>query len=525
MNLSYTNRSGATGTRSRLSDVNPQSGLCAVCQDDCPGYCEVGQSALRGAEMLYPQPYGHMTSAAQKDYPVDYSHLSIMGTAVGAHGVAADSDEAIFSNVDLSVALGQDGGIRLKLPIVVPGLGSTDVARRHWEGLAIGCAISGIMLTIGENVVGMDEEAVIKNGSGKRIEDAPELRRRVELYRTYARGGGAIVVQENVEDSRLGVLEYAVKELGVQAVELKWGQGAKDIGGEVKIADLAKARMLRERGYLVLPDPAGHEAEVGFGRAFQEFERHSRVGMVTRDGFHERVGQLRDAGASYVFLKTGAYRPADLARAIKFASEAKLDLLTVDGAGGGTGMSPWRMMNEWGVPTFYLASLTYQYAARLAAAGEYVPPIAIAGGFSLEDHMYKAIAMGAPFVGLVGMARAPLTAAMVGATVGRHIDDADLPKHVLKHGHTRDAIFASSLLLNEEYADIGPVPDGAVGVYGYTQRLAQGLRQLMAGSRKFSLEHLGRDDLTCLTPEASAVSGIPYVMDLDAAEVDTILGV
>jgi len=31
-------------------------------------------------------------------------------------------------------------------------------------------------------------------------------------------------------------------------------------------------------------------------------------------------------------------------------AKAELDLLTVDGAGGGTGMSPWRMMNEWGIP-------------------------------------------------------------------------------------------------------------------------------------------------------------------------------
>jgi len=48
------------------------------------------------------------------------------------------------------------------------------------------------------------------------------------------------------------------------------------------------------------------------------------------------VEVLRDAGANHVFLKTGAYRPADLARAVKYASKAELDLLTVDGAGGGT---------------------------------------------------------------------------------------------------------------------------------------------------------------------------------------------
>ena len=66
-------------------------------------------------------------------------------------------------------------------------------------------------------------------------------------------GYGEIFVQANVEDTMLGVQEYAIKKLGVKAVELKWGQGAKDIGGEVKIKDLAKAQELERRAYVVLP--------------------------------------------------------------------------------------------------------------------------------------------------------------------------------------------------------------------------------------------------------------------------------
>jgi hypothetical protein len=52
----------------------------------------------------------------------------------------------------------------------------------------------------------------------------------------------------------------------------------------------------------------------------------------------------------------------------------------------------------------------------------------------------------------------------------------------------------------------------------------QGLRQLMAGSRKFAPEHLTRDDIAALTPEAARVSGIPLVSDLDAEEAERILG-
>jgi len=87
--------------------------------------------------------------------------------------------------------------------------------------------------------------------------------------------------------------------------------------------------------------------------------------MVKEESFMKRVEELRKIGAKYVFLKTGAYRPADLARAVKYASKAKIDLLTIDGAGGGTGMSPWRMMNEWGIPSVELWFLLYTYLKKL----------------------------------------------------------------------------------------------------------------------------------------------------------------
>ena len=47
------------------------------------------------------------------------------------------------------------------------------------------------------------------------------------------------------------------------------------------------------------------------------------------------------------------------------------------------------------------------------------------------------------------------------------------------------------------------------------QLLAQGLRQLMAGNRKFALSHITRDDICALTPHAAEVSGVPYVMEVD----------
>ena len=524
MALTKINASAATLSKNRTEGaINSLSGMCATCVDGCIGMCEIGKSAYRGHEVIYPQPFGIITSACEKNYPVDLSHFTILGGVVGAQGIEADSDKAIFSNVNLETKIGRDKKIKLKMPIVIPGLGSTAIAKNNWEGLAIGAAISGIMLTIGENVCGMDPKSEIVKG---KVKHSPELEWRVNLYKKWQRDGyGAIVVQSNVEDTKLGVHEYAISELDVDAVELKWGQGAKNIGGEVKIKDLKKAQLLKKRGYVVIPDPADPNIIKAFEDGnFKEFERHSRVGMVTEESFLKRVKELRDLGAKHVFLKTGAYRPVALAQALKYASKAKIDLLTVDAAGGGTGMSPWRMMNEWGVPEVELHSLLYKYADKLTKKGKYVPDIAIAGGFSFEDQMLKGLALGAPYFKLIGMARAPLAAAMVGKTIGKKIDENMVPVYIERFGDTKEEIFVTAPDLKRKFGkDFEKVPTGAMGVYTYMERLHQGLRQIMAGCRKFSLEYISRDDIAALTKEAADISSIPYITDVDDKEVNKIL--
>jgi glutamate synthase domain-containing protein 2 len=67
--------------------------------------------------------------------------------------------------------------------------------------------------------------------------------------------------------------------------------------------------------------------------------------------------------------------------AIRWCSDADIDLLTIDGAPGGTGMSPWRMMSEWGIPSIYLHFMAYELSDRLAQKGKRVPDLAFAGGF------------------------------------------------------------------------------------------------------------------------------------------------
>jgi glutamate synthase domain-containing protein 2 len=423
--------------------------------------------------------------------------------------------------VDCATALGAKGGIKMDFPVFTGALGSTEIARVNWEDMAVGAAISGVIVVAGENICGMDPQAEFRNG---KVVKSPEMERRIDAFKRWYNGKGGVIVQANVEDTKLGVPEYVIEKLGVEIFELKWGQGAKDIGGEVKLPSLERAMQLKERGYIVLPDPTVPSAQEAFkAGGISEFERHSRLGMVEEETFYNSVKHLRTVGAKYVTLKTGAYRPADLARAIKYSSEAKIDLLTIDGAGGGTGMSPWRMMNEWGIPTLQLESLAYQMCRRLKEKGAYIPPIAIAGGLSLEDHIFKALALGAPYVKAICLGRAIMTAAMVGKTHGRLMaNKSDLEGEDVEQGYL--SLFAVGSQLKERFGkDFAELPAGAIGMYSYIDRLRQGLQQLMAGARKFALQYIDRNDLVALTREAADVSGIPYVMESDREEIERIL--
>jgi glutamate synthase domain-containing protein 2 len=521
MSLSKPNASAATVTTTRVAP-SPISGLCVTCVDGCSGYCEVGRSALRGREIIYPQPFGKVIAGSEKDYPVDFSHFNIQGSCVGAVGIEADPDKAVFAAVDLSTEIGAEGRkIKMKVPFFTGALGSTEIARVNWEGAAIAVAMCGAVLVCGENVCGMDPAAEFRNG---KIMRSPELERRVKLYQDWYGGYGALLVQANVEDTRLSVPEYAVEKLGVEGIEIKWGQGAKDIGGEVQLPTLQRAQQLKSRGYIVHPDPENPYVQEAYKLGgIKEFERHSRLGMVDEETFLREVERLRKIGAKYVTLKTGAYKASDLARAVKYASEAEIDLLTVDGAGGGTGMSPWRMMNEWGIPTIYIESLLYKFLKRLDEKGEFIPSCAIAGGIALEDHIFKAIALAAPYIQAVCIGRATLTAAMVGKTQGKLMEDA----YGSSEGY-RDALlrtFVGAEQLEEKYGgDFAKIPSAAIAVYTYYDRLATGLRQLMAGERKFALRFIERNDLMALTREAADVSGIPYIMEADVEEAEKILG-
>jgi len=529
MNLQRPNANDATRTTNRSKNVVPMSGICTRCVDGCTGNCEIFKATFRGRELIYPGPFGEVIAGGDKDYPIDYSHLNIQGYAQGARGlpegVVGDPDTATFPSVSTETEYGWDSKVKMRVPIFTGALGSTEIARKNWEHFAVGAALSGVTLICGENVCGIDPRLEL-DANGK-VCSAPDMDRRIEIYKRYYQGYGEILVQMNVEDTRLGVAEYMREKHGLETLELKWGQGAKCIGGEIKVNSLERALELQKRGYIVTPDPSDSISQAAFkDGSIKEFERHSRLGFISEEGFYAEVQRLRDLGYKRITLKTGAYGLRELAMAIKWGSKAKIDLITIDGAPGGTGMSPWRMMEEWGMPSLYLHAAAYEFAQKLADRGEQVPDLAFGGGFSSEDGVFKALALGAPFVKAVCMGRALMIPGMVGKNIDQWLKDGKLPRTVGQFGSTPEEIFVNyEDVKNIVGADeMKNIPLGAVGIYSYSEKIRVGLQQLMAGARCFNVPAITRNELMSLTEECAEVTGIPYLMDAYREEAMDILG-
>ncbi|HCP14791.1 MAG TPA: FMN-binding glutamate synthase family protein, partial [Peptococcaceae bacterium] len=151
--------------------------------------------------------------------------------------------------------------------------------------------------------------------------------------------------------------------------------------------------------------------------------------------------------------------------------------------------------------------------------------LAFAGGFSSEDGVFKALAMGAPFVKAVCMGRALMIPGMVGKNIEQWMKDKDLPKTVSEFGSTPEEIFVCYEQVKDLVGanEIKNIPLGAIGIYSYADKIKVGLQQIMAGARCFDLEAITRKELMSLTEECAKVTGIPYLMDCYRDEAMDIL--
>lgn len=483
-------------TFNRSRHISPQSGMCSFCTEECEGTCEIALAAVLGARTVYPTNTGANQIASEKAYPIDYGSFNINGRVFGAVGAAPDFESANIFNVRLDVEYGRFHPVRMKLPIILPAL-----IKMNWVDYFGGAAMAGVSCVIGEDARNKDPELRIDQG---KVVEFPALKGMLDAFRRYDRGYGQIILQCNTEDDMMGVPEYAIQTQGARAIELKFGQGAKGTQPVTRLKNRQEALAKQALGALVLPDPNDpailHADEAG---VCPNFYSYSRLPMWDETYLVPRIRQLRELGAENIYLKMAGYDRRDLARVLSIGSQAEVDMITFDGAGGGSGYSPCKMMDEWGLPTVALEEAVMQIVRTMKARGDYVPAITITGGFSTEDQVFKALAYGNGGITAVGIARAAMAAAMTARRIGNEIKAGRVPHHIEKFGTTIDEVFGD---LPELRAIYGKAADdfslGAVGVFSYLNKLAFGIRHFAALNRKFDLRYLDQTDLIPLTRDA-----------------------
>ena len=163
--MRFSKSNDVLGTTNRGNPA--ESSLCTLCRADCQGKCETWLSSLVGRKLLYPRDFGTVTAGANNitHVGVSYNSLRIQGYAYGAHGLESnltnDPDDCIFPNVDLTTEFGNEIKTKVRLPLMTGALGSTLIAEKYWDSFAVGGALAGIPVVIGENVVGIDKASEI----------------------------------------------------------------------------------------------------------------------------------------------------------------------------------------------------------------------------------------------------------------------------------------------------------------------------------------------------------------------------
>ncbi|MDO4834731.1 MAG: glutamate synthase-related protein [Bacillota bacterium] len=491
--------SGYARTAMRSKYTSPQSGMCSMCTMDCQNQCEIGMAAVLGPQTVYPTTTGNNQIASEKDYPVNYSHFNINGRVFGAKGLKEGKIPAIY-NVELENEYGYHNPVKIKMPIMLPAL-----IKLNWKDYFGGAAMAGVPCVVGENAVYKDEGLILENG--KAVE-APLLGEIRNSFMDYYRGYGQIILQCNLEDMKLGIDKIGLQKYGFDAIEIKFGQAAKGIQPAIKLGSLEEALEKKKLGLDVYPDPEDERiAELYSSGKGSHFFSFNELPMWTEEKLEKKIGDLRNMGAKNIYFKMAGYDREDIETVLRFASKFKVDMVTIDGAGGGSGYSPCKMMNEWGLPAICIEPVIESVVNSLRSADEYVPFISLTGGFASEDQLFKALALGNGAVNCIGVCRAAMAAAMQGKQIGDRIKANEIPTEYKKYGDTVDSIFAEMNEVKGLYGSDKEISTGAVGVYSYLNKLAFGLQHLAALNRKFNIRLLNKDDLIPMTEKAVELIG------------------
>jgi glutamate synthase domain-containing protein 2 len=346
----------ATRTRLDYPDHPSSGGICDVCILD--GICEIGLKAKTGST-TFPQPFGVAQFGAEKKLP-NLDDIQILPEIFG--------EKILFKNVKAATEL---GGFKTTMPVIVGAMGSTKVAHSRGEILAKGAAKAGLIMAIGENIL---STYGIKG-----------LKERIQPFLDEYKKEGAVLVQGNVEDRKLGVFEKGI-ELGAHGIEIKLGQGAKmGLGGEI-FFDCKEAEKYRKLGYTIVKEKEG------------VCERHSSPGSIKKNEIKEMLIKYSDLKVPIwikIAVGNGIIELLEFLNDLKKKEKIRLEAVVVDGYGGGTGMSPWQIMNEFSLPSACILSYFKKLRFDLIVTGGYTDGIDVAKAMMMGA---DGVAMGRAFL-------------------------------------------------------------------------------------------------------------------------------
>lgn len=257
-------------------------------------------------------------------------------------------------------------------------------------------------------------------------------------------------------------------------LELYISQGAKPgLGGQLMASKLTEeiAAMRGIPAGMDLRSPSRHPDVLGGDDLIMKIEE-----------FREAVGWRLP-----VSLKLGGGRTRD---DVKIALKDNLDFVELDGLQGGTGAAGSEVLEYVGIPTLAALMEALDGLTEIDAQGQL--PIVLMGGIQNGVDAAKAIALGADAVGLgTAMLIAAGCISCMQCSVGSCVAGmaTQKPEHVARFD----------------------VDKRAAAMHRYLESIRWQLTAITAGLGHSDVHDLSRDDLVALTPEAAAMTRLPYV--------------